>query len=122
VQEGQAVVYRDYLSACPELRDGQRPAIGHRLLKAEASAKARKLGFWNQANPVLPEDFRRGKRSSSSSATPAQSGKAKPAAGRDDNCSDFRTQAEAQRILNSRPGDPDKLDSDADGVACESLP
>ncbi len=102
--------------------DGLRLARGHRLLKAEASAKARKLGCWNQANPVLPEDFRRGKRSSSASTKPARSGPAKPGTARDYNCSDFRTQAEAQRVLNSRPGDPDKLDSDADGVACESLP
>lgn len=52
VQEGQAVVYREYLSACPELRE--------RLLKAEANAKSRRIGFWNQANPILPADFRRG--------------------------------------------------------------
>jgi len=115
VQEGQAVVYRDYLSACPELRD--------RLLKAEASAKSRKLGFWNQPSPVLPADFRRGKRSSSNPAsTPANSSQSRPAAEQDYDCSDFRTQAEAQRVLNSRPGDPYKLDSDKDGQGCESLP
>ena len=54
VQEGQAVVYREYLNACPELRE--------RLLKAEANAKSRRLGFWNQASPILPADFRRGQR------------------------------------------------------------
>lgn len=115
VQEGQAVVYRDYLNACPELRD--------RLLKAEASAKTRRIGFWNQTNPLLPQDFRLGKHSSSSSsASPTQSTQAKPAAARDYDCKDFRTQAEAQRVLNSRPGDPYKLDSDGDNVACENLP
>ncbi|CAA9354990.1 putative nuclease [uncultured Leptolyngbya sp.] len=114
VQEGQAVVYRQYLAGCPELRD--------RLLKAEASAKVRKLGFWNQTNPVLPADFRRGKRSSSSSATPASSSQSRPGADRDYDCKDFRTQAEAQKVLKSRPGDPYKLDSDGDGQGCESLP
>lgn len=116
VQEGQAVVYREYLSACPELKE--------RLLKAEANAKSRKLGFWNQANPILPADFRRGKRAtnptkptigvrSRSSSSPAP----------DYNCSDFKTQADAQRILDSTPGkDPYKLDGDGDRIACESLP
>ena len=40
---------------------------------------------------------------------------------RDYDCSDFRTQASAQRILDSIPGDPYKLDGDSDGVVCESL-
>ena len=42
--------------------------------------------------------------------------------GADVNCSDFATQAEAQRHLAAHPGDPDGLDGDNDGVACESLP
>jgi endonuclease YncB( thermonuclease family) len=45
---------------------------------------------------------------------------AAPAAARDYNCSDFANQAEAQKFL--LPGDPYRLDSDGDGVACESLP
>jgi len=114
VQEGQAVVYRQYLAGCPELRD--------RLLKAEASAKARRIGFWNQANPVLPSDFRQGKRYSSSTSTPLRGSHSRKAPVRDYDCSDFRTQAKAQKVLNSRSGDPYKLDSDGDGQACESLP
>lgn len=39
---------------------------------------------------------------------------------RDYNCSDFATQEEAQEHL--LPGDPDGLDADNDGVACEDLP
>lgn len=67
VQEGQAVVYRQYLNACPELKE--------RLLKAEANAKSRRIGFWNQTNPILPADFRRGERAVSipKPATRAQS-------------------------------------------------
>lgn len=45
---------------------------------------------------------------------------AQQADARDYDCSDFSTQAEAQRWL--LPGDPHRLDSDGDGVACESLP
>lgn len=41
---------------------------------------------------------------------------------KDLNCSDFGTQAAAQRHLNADPSDPDNLDTDHDGVACESLP
>ena len=41
----------------------------------------------------------------------------------DRNCSDFATQAEAQRFYEQNgPGDPHRLDRDDDGVACESLP
>lgn len=36
-------------------------------------------------------------------------------------CSDFRSQREAQRELERRPGDPNRLDEDGDGRACESL-
>jgi micrococcal nuclease len=43
-----------------------------------------------------------------------------PPAGGDYDCSDFATQAQAQHQLV--PGDPYRLDSDGDGVACEELP
>ena len=42
------------------------------------------------------------------------------ASARDYDCSDFSTQAQAQKFLLA--GDPHRLDSDGDGVACESLP
>lgn len=39
------------------------------------------------------------------------------------NCSDFRTQADAQAFfLLSGPSDPHRLDADNDGIACEHLP
>ena len=41
-------------------------------------------------------------------------------AGGDRDCSDFSSKAAASQAL--RPGDPDGLDKDGDGVACESLP
>ncbi len=47
------------------------------------------------------------------------------AAARDKDCSDFATQAAAQAYFIAHGGpqhDPDHLDSDGDGIACESLP
>ena len=38
------------------------------------------------------------------------------------NCSDFVTQSDAQAVYDATPGDPNGLDADADGVACETLP
>jgi hypothetical protein len=38
------------------------------------------------------------------------------------NCSDFLTQAGAREYFVQHPGDPDKLDPDADGIPCEELP
>ncbi len=37
-------------------------------------------------------------------------------------CSDFLTQAGAQEYFAQHPGDPDRLDVDNDGTACEELP
>ena len=116
VQEGQAAVYRQYLTGCPELRD--------RLLSAEASAKSRRLGLWAQSNPVMPWDYRKGAKSANRPARAtnvftAPIVRSRP--NRDYNCSDFKTQAEAQRMLNAYPGDPFRLDRDHDGIACESL-
>ena len=38
------------------------------------------------------------------------------------NCSDFRYQEDAQAVLDADPSDPNRLDGDNDGIACESLP
>jgi len=40
----------------------------------------------------------------------------------DRDCADFDTQAEAQQAFDSTPGDPERLDEDNDGVACETRP
>ncbi len=46
-----------------------------------------------------------------------------PALAQDDqNCADFTSQAEAQAHLEADPSDPDNLDADNDGVACEDYP
>ena len=56
VKDGQAVVYRQYLSGCTATKD--------EYLQAEAQAKKRRLGFWDQKSPVMSWDYRWGKRSS----------------------------------------------------------
>jgi micrococcal nuclease len=118
VHEGQAVVYRQYLKECPDLRD--------RLLSAEASAKSRRLGLWAQTSPIMPWDYRKGVRAATPGALPPStktfsfpSVKSRP--NRDYDCKDFRSQAEAQQIFDAYPDDPFQLDLDRDGIACESL-
>ena len=110
VREGHAVVYDQYLSGCPDTRDD--------YLSAEQVAMDSRANFWGQPNPVMPWDWRSG-----SAAVEAEPTSNLPACVNSDcNCSDFRTQAEAQRVLNAYSGDPHRLDRDRDGVACESLP
>jgi hypothetical protein len=38
----------------------------------------------------------------------------------DRDCPDFATQAEAQEALDSQAGDPERLDANDNGIACES--
>jgi hypothetical protein len=52
---------------------------------------------------------------------PVSLASAQPLAG-DKDCSDFQYQEEAQAVLDATPGDPNGLDRDKDGIACESLP
>ena len=48
---------------------------------------------------------------------------ATPASAQDDqNCADFPSQAAAQAHLRQDPSDPDRLDADNDGLACENYP
>ena len=54
VREGQAVVYQQYLSGCPNVRN--------QLLQVEQQAKRQRLNFWSQARPIMPWDYRRSKR------------------------------------------------------------
>lgn len=49
VDAGAAVAYRQYLGNCN----------AERYLEIENGARQNRLGFWNQANPVMPWDFRR---------------------------------------------------------------
>ncbi len=40
----------------------------------------------------------------------------------DVDCPDFQYQEDAQAVLDATPGDPNHLDADHDGIACDSLP
>ncbi|RRO19441.1 calcium-binding protein [Saccharopolyspora rhizosphaerae] len=39
----------------------------------------------------------------------------------DRDCPDFANRQEAQAAFEAQPGDPERLDADSDGMACESL-
>ena len=121
VKEGQAVVYRQYLSGCNATKD--------KYLQAETQAKQKRLGFWNQPSPVMPWNFRHANKGSanqasgSPAASPTTQASQLPACVNSDcNCSDFETQGQAQQVFEAFPDDPFRLDRDKDGVACESLP
>lgn len=129
IKDGDAAVYRQYLDGCSETKE--------QYLDAEAQARQQRLGMWAQDNLVMPWDFRRGQRASddtspnsspnsntsSRGSTAKSSSKANTtSSGRDYNCSDFKTQAEAQAILNADFSDSSGLDQNGDSVACESLP
>jgi len=125
VKQGQAVVYRQYLSACS--------ATQAQYLQAEAQAKQKKLGFWNQPNPVMPWDFRRGGGRQANNQQPARSNSTpKPVSNTQQNCSpaypsvcippappDLNCSDISYRNFQVLPPDPHHFDGDRDGVGCE---
>jgi micrococcal nuclease len=119
VREGMAVVYDQYLDGC---RDTQEL-----YLQAEQQARSQRRGVWSQANPTMPWDWRRRNAASPSPSpqppnSPATESSLPTCISSDCDCSNFSTQADAQRVLEAFPGDPHRLDGDDDGQACESLP
>jgi micrococcal nuclease len=114
VQDGDAVVYPEYLNNCESTKN--------QYLQAEGYAKIQKLGFWGQENLVMPWDFRRGKRNiQANSHSPAPVTNLPACVNRDCNCDDFESYEQAQVVLKAFPGDPFDLDRNHDGEACESL-
>ena len=84
--------------------------------RLERRARQAERGLWAGDNPVPPWNWRQGKRNGSSFS-------GNTAAGEDKDCTDFDTQAEAQRFYEAhQPGDPHRLDGNNDGEAYESLP
>ncbi|HLO85779.1 MAG TPA: thermonuclease family protein [Nostocaceae cyanobacterium] len=116
VQEGQAVVYREYLKNCPDSKND--------LLSGEATAKSKKLNFWSQSNPVMPWDFRRGsKPKPKPTNTPTPQAKncdpsypdvCIPPAPPDLDCPEIPYKN--FRVVGN---DPHGFDRDNDGVGCE---
>jgi micrococcal nuclease len=115
VQEGQAVVYRQYLKGCDRTKD--------QFLQAEANAKSQKLGFWNQSQSVMPWDFRRGKKTTQGTTTrssqvqqcdPSYPDFCIPPNSPDLDCRDI-----SYRRFRVNQPDPHGFDRDRDGIGCE---
>ncbi|MGF2037380.1 MAG: thermonuclease family protein [Nostoc sp. CmiVER01] len=116
VQEGQAVVYRQYLKGCPQSKDS--------LLQGENSAKQQRLAFWNQANPVMPWDFRHRatQKTTSVPIQPQQQNNCDPSYPDfciPKNSPDLDCRDISQRRFKVLPPDPHGFDRDGDGVGCE---
>lgn len=86
--------------------------------RLSATARAADRGLWSPAtcggNPDEPVG-----------SSAAGGGGGGPSLAGDRDCADFSTQAEAQRYFEAKGGprsDPDRLDADHDGAACEDLP
>jgi micrococcal nuclease len=93
-----------------------------RFLAAQREARAEGAGLWGLPANKLCQLADRGNGIgggcvTESTPTPTSS---PPFSDRD--CSDFASQAEAQEVLDDDPTDPNGLDGDSDGVACETLP
>ena len=100
VEAGQAFAYRRYLRQC----DSQR------YLQLESEARRQGIGLWS-VGPLgitRPWDYRRGRRSSSSSS----------GSSRKYRCKDIGSWRQAQQLLAEGHR---YLDGDGDGEACESL-
>ena len=99
VARGWAIAYRRYSSD---------------YIPEELTAQKAGLGLWS-GSFAEPEQWRRDKRN----RLPAETTQGRT---EDQDCRDFRNWEDAQSFYESAtPGDPHGLDSDADGIACESL-
>ncbi|MFC7443444.1 thermonuclease family protein [Laceyella putida] len=96
--------------------------------KAEDVAQAAKKGVWQCPGYATDDGYKKEKwcKSNNLNAGTPINGIAKGEPNPnipDKDCSDFRTQKEAQSFFEQAgPSDPYKLDGDGDGVVCEDLP
>ena len=100
VRAGQAFAYRKYLRQCD----------AEKYLQLEGEAKRQGIGVWSidPSGITRPWDYRRGRRSSSSSS----------GGSRKYRCKDIGSWNRAQQLLAQGHS---YLDGDGDGEACESL-
>ncbi|WP_232331133.1 thermonuclease family protein [Thermoactinomyces sp. CICC 10521] len=95
--------------------------------KAEEIAKEKHIGIWQcpeyaQKDGYHPDKWCKSTNTSGHSVPSITVGEPHPNMP-DKDCSDFKTQQEAQAFFEKAgPSDPYKLDGDHDGKACESLP
>ncbi|WP_219884641.1 excalibur calcium-binding domain-containing protein [Merismopedia glauca] len=94
-------------------------------LAAEANAKRRKLGFWDQPNPLMPWDFRRGKTAShSQSDSITQSSRTNCDPSYPDICltsgaADLDCKDIPYRNFRVVGSNPHRFDRNGDGIGCE---
>ena len=100
-----------------------------RFMAAQRAARIAGLGIWGLSHAEKCELADRG--NGIGEGRPGCVPRAKPAprqpqtassGGADLDCSDFASQAQAQAELASDPSDPNGLDADSDGRACEASP
>ena len=117
----------EYGYAWVDLRYCKKPFCSD-WAEVEAEAKAAKRGLWKNSKAVPPWEYRKSKRRKSSTrkaTAPAASGSGCDCSGNLYNCSDFKTQRQAQvcydRCKRVKGRDIHKLDRDGDERVCESL-
>ncbi len=98
-----------------------------RFLRVQREARAQNRGLWGLSARELCQQTDRGNGiggGCSGSESQSVGGSASAGSGGDSNldCASFATQEEAQRVLREDPSDPNYLDGDGDGVACEDPP
>ena len=100
-----------------------------RFLEAQREAREANRGLWGLSADELCKQSDRGNGiggGCSGSESESRSGYESDSAGSGGvnkyDCGHFATQEEAQRVLKQDPSDPNYLDGDGDGVACEDLP
>jgi micrococcal nuclease len=145
-QNGRALLYVgapvDYSIAVTRAGWARRYVVGDtpvrkdpQIAAAEQAAQAENAGIWGtlcaapptptttttttQQAPPPSDDDDPPARTSGSGNEAASPPAPPPAPVRDRDCADFAGQAAAQAALV--PGDPERLDADNDGIACESL-
>jgi micrococcal nuclease len=98
-----------------------------RFLTAQREAREANRGLWGLTAGELCQQTDRGNGiggGCSGSESQSVGGSASAGSGTDSNldCASFVYQEDAQRVLKQDPSDPNYLDGDGDGVACEDLP
>jgi micrococcal nuclease len=103
-----------------------------RFLEAQREARAANRGLWGLSAGELCQQTNRGNGiggGCSGSGPESQPDYQSDGAGSGANsvdsnldCANFETHEEAQSVLEQDPSDPNYLDGDGDGVACEDLP
>jgi micrococcal nuclease len=92
----------------------------NRFLDAQRDARAADRGLWGLPNGQLCQLADQGNGIGGGCAGSASHSPSPSFSDRD--CSDFDSQSEAQEVLEDDPNDPNGLDGDYDGQACEELP